>query len=75
MLPTPGTIVTVTTEYFSPNYWGDIQHNEITGEVMKSPKWLTAQQLRLPLNGTHAVIGVMLNTMRPPVRSSNRQVG
>ena len=52
MLPTPGTTVTVTTEYFSPSYWGDIQHNEITGEVMKSPKWLTAQQFAI-VNENH----------------------
>lgn len=44
MLPTVGTIVTVTTEWHMPNFWSDIQYNEITGEVIKSPNWLTAQQ-------------------------------
>ena len=37
---TPGMIVTVTTEYRRPSIWGDYQHNELTGEVIKSPKWL-----------------------------------
>ena len=40
MLPTVGTTITVTTEYKRPSIWGDIQHNETTGEVIKSPKWL-----------------------------------
>ena len=52
MLPTPGTTVTVSTEYFSPSIWGDYHYYEITGEVMAKPKWLRADEFAI-LNPNH----------------------
>lgn len=52
MLPAVGTVVTVTTEWHTRSYWGDHQYNKITGEVIKSPNWLTAKQFAI-LNPDH----------------------
>lgn len=43
MLPLPGTTVTVTTEWRMP----ELRYHEITGEVIKSPNWLTAEQFAI----------------------------
>ena len=52
MLPTPGTTVTVTTEWHTRSYWCDVEYYETTGKVIKSPSWLTPTQFAV-LNPKH----------------------
>ena len=47
MLPTVGTIITVTTESRMRSAYGDYAYHELTGQVIANPKWLKATEFAI----------------------------
>jgi hypothetical protein len=47
MIPAVGSVVTVTTRYTKRSFWhtNDYEDWSLTGTILPSPKWLTAEQI------------------------------